>query len=399
MRYLLLLVFAAMVLGCASTTHTVHPAEKKPMSPNAVSHPVPYKEGIEKSLKMAGENRSEIEKFLKDAGGGFRKTAAYFLVAHMPPAALASLTAEELLSEFNLAFKAREEFPWGKKVSDEMFLHFVLPNFITQECYQRYRAYLYPLLKEALKGCKTMEEAALELNRWCGARFTYKHTQVRDQGVFENLKRGYGRCEEMMILYMAAARTVCLPVRHAYTPLWSTCDSNHAWVEVWCDGKWCYLGACEPAARLNEAWFTEPAKRAPLVLAVVFGRTERLEEGEEIYDAMERETVINTTKWYSDTARVKVKVTDGGKPVADKLVLFYVFNFGGLRPFAKAKTNKEGVAAITLGMGEFFVSSGDDKRFAIAKVKTEPNKEVLLELKIGEQKLEEGFFWLRYPSK
>jgi len=401
MRLWTILVLAIFV-GCSTTEQvSLRPSKQMPTPKEAPATSTldPIQAGVEKSLEMAGENRAEIEKFLKEAGEGFRRTAARFLVANMPPAALASLNADELLSEFNLAFKAREDFVWGKNVPDEIFLHFVLPNFITQERYEKYRAYFYPLLKDALKDCKTMEEAALELNKWCGARFKYKPTQMRDQGIFENLKRGYGRCEEMVILYMSAARTVCLPTRQAYTPWWSTCDSNHAWVEVWCDGKWFYLGACEPSNKLNDAWFSTPVKRAPLVLAIAYGRLEKLQEGEEIYEYMERDTIINTTKWYSDTAKVKVKVTDNGKPLADKLVLFYVFNFGGLRPFAKAKTNNEGIASITLGIGEFFVSSGDDQKYSVVKFKTEPNKEVFVEVSLGEQKLEEGYFWLRYPSK
>jgi len=390
-RWLFLVV---VVTGCASADSGSKVGAEKA----ALLIPEEYRKGVEKSLRLAGENRVEVEKFLRSVKGE-RLSAAAFLVANMPPPALASIRCEDLLSEFRLAYKAREEFPWGKKVPDEVFLHFVLPNFITQEPYERFREYLYPLLRKALEGCETMEDAALLLNRWCGKRFRYKPTQGRDQGVFENLKRGYGRCEEMMILYIAAARTVCLPVRVAATTLWSTCDSNHAWVEVWCDGKWFYLGACEPAETLNTAWFTGAAKRAPIVLAKIFGRIEKLEEGEEVYRRIERSTLVNTTRWYSETAKVKVRVTDGGNPVPNKDVFFSVFNFGGLRPFARLTTDENGEASLTVGIGEFIASAGDAERFAVVKFRTEPNKETTVELKLGEQDLEEGFFWLKYPKK
>ena len=40
-------------------------------------------------------------------------------------------------------------------------------------------------------------------------------------------------------------RSAGIPARPVYVPRWSHCDDNHAWVEVWCDGDWHYLGACE----------------------------------------------------------------------------------------------------------------------------------------------------------
>lgn len=379
---------AIFIAGCTAVS------ERKPTK---LAIPYEFKDGVELSFNLAGENASEIKKFLHSVKKD-RLSAAAFLVANMPPSALASLTSEDLLSEFRLAYRAREEFPWGKKLPERIFLHFVLPNFVAQEPFERYREYLYPLLKKTLKGCRTAEEAALELNRWCGKRFTYRPTQARDQGVFESLKRGYGRCEEMMILYIAAARTVSLPARVAATPLWSTCDSNHAWVEVFCNGKWYYLGACEPADSLNTAWFTNTAKRAPLVLARVYGKYQDLQEGEEVYQEVERSSLINTTRWYSKTSKVRVRVTDGRKPLKGAEVFFSVFNFGGIRPFAKIVTDSDGVGELTVGIGEFIVSTSVGKRYAILRLKTEPNKEEMVELRVGEQDLKEGFFWLRYPE-
>ena len=34
--------------------------------------------------------------------------------------------------------------------------------------------------------------------------------------------------------------------RQGYTPRWAHTDDNHAWVEAWVNGKWYFLGACEP---------------------------------------------------------------------------------------------------------------------------------------------------------
>ena len=69
---------------------------------------------------------------------------------------------------------------------------------------------------------------------------------------------------------MAALRSIGIPARQVYTPRWAHCDSNHAWVEAWADGQWYYIGACEPEARLNQGWFSPPARRAMLINTRIF---------------------------------------------------------------------------------------------------------------------------------
>jgi len=385
MRYVLVvaLVFAGAVLS--------------QQSENVLSLvPDDLRDAVKATLVVAGENRAELERFLK-AVKEERRRAASFLVAFMPESMAASVRCDDLLSEFRLAYEAREFFPWGKKIPEEVFMQYVLPNVSAQEPFEKFRAYLLPRMKDALAGCKTLEEAALEVNRWCGAHFRFKPTQRRDQGVFENLKRGYGRCEEMSILYMAAARTACIPARHVWTPYWANMDNNHAWVEVWIDGHWKYLGACEPADRLNKAWFTGPARRAALVLALAYGK---LKTNEEVYRYLPKCTIVNTTKWYSKTCDTHFRLLDReGNPIKDKDIFVCVFNFGALLPIARLRTDKEGRARITLGIGEFFATSSNDGDFAVKKFKTEPDKKVEVTIRMGRDHLPQGHIWLRYPPK
>ena len=358
--------------------------------------PADLREEVKATLDVAGENRTELERFLR-AVREERRRAAAFLVAFMPESMAASVKCDDLLSEFRLAYEAREHFPWGKKIPDEVFMQYVLPNASSQEPFEKFRAYLLPRMKEALAGCRTLEEAALEVNRWCGAHFRFKPTQRRDQGVFENLKRGYGRCEEMSILYIAAARTACIPARHVWTPHWANMDNNHAWVEVWIDGHWKYLGACEPADSLNKAWFTNPAKHAALVLAMAYGK---VKTNEEVYRYLPRCTIVNTTRWYSKTCNAHFCLLDReGKAIKDKNIFVCVFNFGALLPIARLKTDEKGHARITLGIGEFFVTSSNDGNFAVKKFKTEPDKKVEVTIRMGRDHLPQGYIWLRYPSK
>lgn len=358
--------------------------------------PDDLREAVEKTLKIAGENKEELLKFLVSVEESRRRAAA-FLVAYMPDAMAASVKCEDLLSEFRLAFDARNRFPWGKNMPDEIFMQYVLPNVCAQEPFERFRAYLLPIMREVLAKCKDMEEAALEVNRWCGNHFRFKQTQRRDQGVFENLRRGYGRCEEMSILYIAAARTACIPARKVWTPYWANMDNNHAWVEVWINGKWKYLGACEPADRLNKAWFTGPARRAALVLAAAYGR---LKTDEEVYRYLPKCTIVNTTKWYTKTCTIRFRLVNSeGKPVAGKNIFVCVFNFGALLPICRLETDKDGRAQITMGIGEFFATASDGKTFAVKKFKTLPDKKVEVTIRLDKDDLPEGYIWLRYPPK
>lgn len=367
--------------------------EKETTSPlQAV--PEEYRSNVEEALKLAGENASEIEKFLSSAPESQRKGAA-FLVANLPSVYLVSADCETLLEHLTYSYKTKEIFDWAKEIPEEIFFSYVLAPIVTQEPLEKWRKYLFERIYPRVKGMKTVEGVALEINRWCAQRAGFKQTQARDQGVFETLKRGVGRCEELMILYICAARSVGLPAREVSTPFWSTCDSNHAWVEVWCGGKWRYLGACEPRDSLDKGWFSNSVTRAPLVTSCTFGTP----ESENIYLKEKRWSLINSTGNYSATCDLEITVLDSNKNVVAKCpVYFYVFNSGALRPLAKRETDKNGKASILLGIGNFFVSAGREKEFAWKIVTTKAGEKVSETLTITDKcDYPDGLYWLRYP--
>ena len=104
--------------------------------------------------------------------------------------------------------------------------------------------------------------AALEVNHWCHEKVEYKSTDVRTSSPLSTVKTAFGRCGEESTFTVAALRSVGIPSRQVYTPRWAHTDDNHAWVEVYVDGKWYFLGACEPDPELNMGWFAVPATRA-----------------------------------------------------------------------------------------------------------------------------------------
>jgi hypothetical protein len=200
-----------------------------------------------------------------------------------------------------------------------------------------------------------MEEAALEVNRWCGEHVGFKPTQRRDQGVFETLASGYGRCEEMMIVHISALRSVGIPARQTWTPFWAVSDNNHAWTEIWVDGSWHYAGACEPSDRLDDAWFNESVKGAALVCSSVFGPAA---EGEDVYREEERFSIVNSIGHYLEPGTLVATVSEGGRAAPGIPVTVAVWNFGGLRAIARRESDESGEIEIRLGDGTYFICAG-----------------------------------------
>lgn len=95
--------------------------------------------------------------------------------------------------------------------------------------------------------------------------------------------------------------------------------------EIWCDGSWYFLGACEPEEILNKGWFTNASSRAMMVHSRVFDTM--IPEGEVIgKDGMV--TMLNELKRYARTKEITVSVKDShGKPAEGAEVSFEVLNY------------------------------------------------------------------------
>jgi hypothetical protein len=319
---------------------------------------------LNRALKLAGANATELKRAVAVLPAEHRP-AAEFLIRNMPDVDLAQMSAALLKDNVEFAYRTRNLFPWNRTIPDDVFLHYVLPYRVTQEPISDWRAMFYDSLYPRVKSCTTMTQLALEVNKWCGERVKYKPNAPRDQGPLQTLKSGWGRCEEMVIVHICACRAMGLPAREAYTPYWSTGESNHAWSEVWIDGRWNYMGAAEPAPLLNNAWFDKSVQRAALVMNVSFGVPDKEPN---IYRKGQGYAVINNTSNYTRTGIITVRVTKSGKPQRDAQVCFSVFNFGALRPIAKLLTERNGCASIPMGEGDYFVSAGTAQAHCIRTV-------------------------------
>jgi transglutaminase-like putative cysteine protease len=310
------------------------------------------------------------------------KEALEFLYAYMPLSDLSDYDGDFYLSQVRAAFEARDFFEWGAKIPEEIFRHFVLVYRVNNENLDSARIVFFNELKDRVKNL-SMEEAALEVNHWCHEKVNYRATDARTSSPLDLVRTSWGRCGEESTFTATALRAVGIPARQCYTPRWAHTDDNHAWVEVWIDGKWHYMGACEPEPVLDAAWFTAPAKRAMMVHTNVFGKYTG-EEEKNVDKPMY--STINLLSNYTDVREAKVLVTDaGGEPVAGAEVAFKVYNYAEYYSIVKSITDSVGKASIYTGLGDVLVWANKNGIFgyAVSSPKDE-NVTVVLNRKEGD---------------
>ncbi len=232
--------------------------------PLLAAEPSWWDKEVEQALKSAKGNRAELEKALTDVPKDQRKGMA-FLVANMPDADLTSLKADFLLTNVELAYKARKETPWGKDVPEDIFLNDVLPYANVDEKRDAWRKEFYDLCMPMVKGCKTPTEAVQKMNVELFKKLKLGYSTQRkapNQSPKESIEQGKASCTGLSIVLSDAARAVGIPARLVGTPLWADKRGNHTWVEIW-DKGWHFTGACEPdPAGLDRGWFVGAAAQA-----------------------------------------------------------------------------------------------------------------------------------------
>jgi hypothetical protein len=296
------------------------------------------------------------------------KQALTFLFAYMPLSDLADYDGQFFLDNVKMALKAKDEMPWGKTIPEDVFLHFVLPLRVNNENLDSFRIVLYNELKKRVSGL-TMKQAALEVNHWCHEKVTYKASDERTSSPLNTIMYSLGRCGEESTFTVSAMRMAGIPARQVYTPRWAHTDDNHAWVEVWVDGKWYFLGACEPDADLNMGWFANPAARAMLVHTRAYGAYFGKDP---VIDKEERFSELNLISNYAPTKYFAVKVTDSlGHPVSKAKVEYQLYNYAEFYPIAKNFTDTFGVTGLTSGLGDLLIWANKGDAYGYKKITVE----------------------------
>lgn len=303
--------------------------------------------------------------------------ALKFLYAYMPFSDLADYNGDFFVNQVKYAFMARNFFSWGKNVPEDIFRHFVLVYRVNNEDLDTARMFIFNEIKDRIKDM-SMYDAALEVNHWCHEKVTYRASDARTSAPLASIRTGFGRCGEESTFTVTALRAVGIPARQCYTPRWAHTDDNHAWVEVWVDGKWYFLGACEPDAKLDMGWFAIPSTRCMMVHSNAFGK---YKGDEEINHQGELFSRINMLPNYTDTRKITAKVVDkNGNAVENANVRFKLYNYAEYYPIASAMTNADGTASLTTGYGDLLIWACKDGIYDYAKIDVREIDEITLKL-------------------
>ena len=325
--------------------------------------------------------RKELSKELftvfRQEMNNYEREAMEFLYAYMPIADIADYSSDFFLNNIRLSTKVRKEMSWGSSIPEDVYRHFVLPLRVNNERLDDARQVFYKELKERVSGL-SLEQAALAVNHWCHEKVSYQPSDARTSSPLSCVMQAKGRCGEESTFTVTALRAVGIPARQVYTPRWAHTDDNHAWVEVWVDGKWHFMGACEPEPVLDLGWFNSPASRGMLMTTKAFGRyfgTEQIIEETPLY------SYLNVTEHYAQTALVTVRVLDPkGKPITNALVQFRLYNYAEYYPVASMKTNHNGEVALRAGLGELLVFAQKGEQFGYTQVNFATQSQVILSL-------------------
>lgn len=279
-----------------------------------------------------------------------------FLLAYEYSAALAEADSRDVKKNYDSIkdLVTRE----GIKYPLEFFFSYIAKQTVSDERITAYRKILWDDgLGKIYESTPDIIERYRKVSLWCVERLMFKQTSGRDQSPLDITQKSLiGRCEEMQILFVAAARVVGIPARPASTPWWAHTDNNHAWAEVYLDGKWDYTGDMDAAYYPNQTWFSALVDKTVLILA----DGSLPADTDEVLLRGSYEAVINSTPNYAKerTRTLKLEIVDeDGNPVPKTQISILVYNWGGLRPLITLPADESGSRSLSVGRGAFFVSA------------------------------------------
>ena len=323
--------------------------------------------------------RKEIERKLKKCTPD-EQVLMKFFYGTMPLRDAGEYEFEVFLGFVQHSLMLYETIKWCRELPEEIFLHDVLYYRINSENIENCRRFFYEHLISRIEK-KTLEEAVLEVNYWCAENGTYEASDIRTISPLTMYHSGKGRCGEESTFAVTAFRSVGIPARQVYTPQWAHCDDNHAWVEVYVEGSWRFLGACEPEEVLDKGWFVNASSRALMIHTRVFSDYKNLCQTK----CIRREEGLyyhNITSRYAKTELLQIKVTEeDGTPAKKARVLIEVLNSAEYGRVAVLDTNAEGKTSIHMGIGTVHLWAVKDSGIGEKVIHIKDKEEVLLTLR------------------
>lgn len=303
--------------------------------------------GFEAQMERMGNKKAQVETVMSQCTAD-EAEALKCLYASMPVSDAVDYSPELFLAYAKHGVYLWQEGPFAGQVPEDIFAGYVLHHRVNNENITDSRGFFYNKIIDRIKGM-SMKDAIIDINYWCSEEATYQTTDGRTACAETVYTSAYGRCGEESTFAVSIFRTMGIPARQVYVPLWSHCDDNHAWVEVWCSGEWKFLGACEPEEVLNKGWFTNASSRAMMVHSRWYLP---VTPEEDLVGKRKMSLVLNQLKRYALSTTLTIKVVDTeGNPVPKAKVTFEVLNYSCFGEVAVTHTNEEGIATFQTGLG------------------------------------------------
>lgn len=336
-------------------------------------------EKYELRLPYLKDLKEEVEKAME--GCSFEEQVLMkFLYGTMPLRDAGEYDFNVFLGFVRHSLMVYEQMEWCQEIPEDIFLHHILYYRVNTENIEDCRKFFYDKLIDRVKGL-SVKDAVLEINYWCAENGTYESSDNRTISPVTVYKSGKGRCGEESTFAVTAFRSVGIPARQVYTPRWAHCDDNHAWVEVFVDGKWHFLGACEPEEVLDKGWFTNASSRALLVHTRTFSDY----SGDSVKECLGQEDLLvyyNETATYARTKLYEIQVLDEkSNPVENASVSIEILNMAEYCSVASLLTDNQGKVTITIGLGDVHVWAGKGKLSCEAWISIEDEDRTVLYLR------------------
>lgn len=363
------------------------------------------KQAISNIKNMPSQIKADYNRLLKK----YPDRLMAFLLAYEENARLAAADPKVVENHYRSVRILMSE--QGILQPDEFFLSYVAKMTVSDEAISDYRTQFEAnKITEpgnmfdglGLKALRNKENDQMELYwQMClisTELLQYKPTSGRDQSPLDVAAKSlYGRCEESQILFVALCRTVGIPARAASTPWWAHQDDNHAWAEVFIDGKWHYTGDADSGYWLNQTWFSHLTDK--MVIITADGTLPAPDD--EVLSQDRYGATINSVRTYAgdNTRTIKVKVVDAdGRPAYGAILGINVYNYYSLRPQAFTKTDENGEKTISVGQGAFFFIASKDSLAAIRFIPSGGDKVQEYTLVLNKATLDEQSVQMVYPN-
>ena len=368
-------------------------------------------ENVVETLEKSGDNKPELEKVIKHyqkTGEVIKEEAAYFLIGNMGKHGYATyvlidsndmeipfsifdysdydelltgwdsieeargeihfkrdklikdydtITADHLINNIDLAYKAWDENLWSKHLNFDQFCEYILPYRGSSDPLEDWRSYFAENLawvKDSVKDPGDPIEAAIFINDYIKSWFRFDpryYEHPTDQGLTEMLENKMGRCEDMTNLAIYAFRSMGVPVMSDYTPYWANTGNNHAWnATIDKDGKVIIFMGGEA----NPGKYKLRHKKAK-VYRKTFSKqkgclSEVKKEWEKAPPYLRHNTYVDVTEDYCPVKSIKLTL-ENTIPDSTNFAYICVFNTGKWRAIHWSKIRNNKVYFSNMGMG------------------------------------------------